>query len=341
MTSLRDVAKAAGVSTATVARVLDNTAHVSAELADRVGSVVTELGYVRNAVAKSLSTGRTGLIGVLVRDITNPFYSQVVRGIEDVVGSGGYLVLVCSSDFDEDREQRLISRFMTRLVDGVALSVGSEGEERLERMAEHGVPVVLFDSRVARRAGSLISAIGIDNYDAGFRAAMHLVSLGHTNLAVLAGAGGGTTASERRDGFFGACLETGVQVQGFAIDESLGVIGGVRTMMDALSGSPRPTGVFAYNNLFTVGAVQAARAMRMRIPDDVSLIGFDDMDLFNMMDPPLSVLAQPAYDIGTRVGERLLLRIGGESGEMPDEVLKAELTLRGSTGRVRSASGSR
>ncbi len=331
MASLRDVAKVAGVSTATVARVLDKTARVSPELTDSVTAAVAQLGYVRNAVAKSLATGRTGLIGVLVRDITNPFYSQVVRGIEDAVGPRGYLVLVCSSDFDEGKERRLISRMMTRLVDGVALAVGVQDESLLERVVKNGVPVTLFDRTVPRGLGSHLSAVIIDNHDAGFRAAAHLISLGHTRLAVLSGSQGGTTASERRDGFLAACREAGVQVESITSEESLGVSGGARAMAEALSRSPRPTAVFTYNNLFTIGAVQTAKGMDVRIPDDVSLIGFDDMDVFSVMDPPLSVLAQPAYDIGMEAGRLLLLRIDGEGGEVPDRILKAELRLRGST----------
>lgn len=319
------------MSTATVARVLDDTAAVSPHLKRRVIGAVEELGYVRNAVAKSLATGRTGLLGVLVRDITNPFYSQVARGIEDAVSADGYLALVCSSDFDARKERLIISRFRSRLVDGVALAVGSGDEALLEDVVKSGVPVTLFDQTLHRGSHSHLSAVLVDNVDAGARAAMHLISLGHTRLTVLSGGGGGTTSVARRSGFMDACRSAGVEAISVEGSELAGASGGVAAMQEAMSLSPRPTGVFSYNNVFTVGAIQAARELGIRIPEDVSLIGFDDMDLFSVMDPPLTVLSQPGYRMGLEVGALLLRRIAGDSTDIPDRVLKAELVLRAST----------
>ncbi|GAA3563540.1 LacI family DNA-binding transcriptional regulator [Amycolatopsis ultiminotia] len=332
MVSIRDVAKAAGVSTATVARVLNGGTPVSPDRTERVLRAVQELDYVSNGVAASLSRGRTGLLGLLVSDIANPFTAQVARGLEDEAVRHGYQVLIASSDFDSEREAQVLASFARRTVDAVALLSSSGVGEGVARLIRNGIPTVFVD----RRPPDLgeIPLVRTDSLSAAREAVRYLIDLGHTDLGMISGPAGMPTAAQRLAGFREACATAGLVVRPKCVREGfLGTQGGYTAMCEVLDLPVRPTAVFSFNNVLAIGALEAVRERDVRIPADLSLVTFDDTDLFPFVDPPITAIEQPAYDIGAEAGKLLFARIDGAETAGTDVVLPTRFHVRGSCDR--------
>ncbi|WP_433432553.1 LacI family DNA-binding transcriptional regulator [Nonomuraea sp. CA-141351] len=327
--SNRDVAKLAGVSTATVARVLRGTTPVSDALRERVEDAVAKLGYVPNAVARSLSRGRTQLLGLLVADISNPFFGEVARGLEDAAVAGGYQVLVGSSDLNPERERAVLTAFESRTVDGVALTSSTADSSMLRKLAATGMPTVFIDRRPADIAGP---AVLCDNEAAARRAVQYLIGLGHTDLAMISGPHTMATAAQRLAGFRAACAEAGLSIRPECVLEGyLGIEGGSKAMRRVLELDTPPTAVFSFNNLLGVGALSATREMGVKVPGEVSLLTFDDMTLFPFVDPPVTAIAQPAYQMGTEAARLLLDALANPAAEQPEDVvLPSDFRIRSS-----------
>lgn len=327
MTSIREVARRAGVSTATVARVLSGRTPVSDELATRVHQSIAELRYVPNGVARSLSQGRTFLLGLLVSDIANPFSAQVARGLEDTAAAHGYHVLVGSSDFEPNREGELLASFAARTVDAVALEAASGATEAMQRLVDTQMPLVFVD----RHPGDGMKAplIRIDNLSAAHDAVAYLIGLGHQDLAMISGPHTLPTASERLQGFRTACAEAGLRLRKDCVREGfLGVEGGYKATREVLALKPRPTALFSFNNMLAVGALRALREAGVNVPRDVSLITFDDMDLFPFVNPPITAIAQPAYQIGAEAARTLVHMLAGDDFVPREVVLPTEFRQR-------------
>ncbi|GAB3579723.1 substrate-binding domain-containing protein [Amycolatopsis endophytica] len=334
MASIRDVAKAAGVSTATVARVLNGGAPVSPDRTERVLRAVEELDYVSHGVAASLSRGRTKLVGLLVSDIANPFTAQVARGLEDEAVRHGYQVLIASSDFDSEREAQVLTSFARRTVDAVALLSSSGVGEGVARLVRNGIPTVFVD----RRPPDLghIPLVRTDSLSAAREAVRYLIDLGHTDLGMISGPHGMPTAAQRLAGFREACESAGLTVRPECVREGfLGRQGGYRAMCEVLDLGRRPTAVFSFNNVLAIGALQAVRERGVRIPDDLSLVTFDDTDLFPFVDPPITAIEQPAHDIGAQAGRVLFALLDGAETGGEDVVLPTKFHVRGSCDRPR------
>lgn len=329
VTSIRDVARHAGVSTATVARVLSGSTPVSDDLAARVRRSISELRYVPNGVARSLSRGHTSLLGLLVSDIANPFSAQVARGLEDTAAKHGYHVLVGSSDFEPEREDQLLASFAARTVDAVALVSASGATKAMQRLLDTGIPLVFVD----RHPGDGIKAplIRTDNLSAAHDAVASLIELGHRDLAMISGPAALPTASQRLQGFRTACEEAGLRLRNECIREGfLGVDGGYRATREVLTLKPRPTALFSFNNMLAVGALRALREAGIVVPRDISLITFDDMDLFPFVDPPITAIAQPAYQIGAEAARALISMLSGDRFVPREVVLPTEFRHRAS-----------
>lgn len=331
MSSIRDVANHAGVSTATVARVLSGGAPVSEELSLRVKRAVAELRYVPSAVARNLSRGRTDLIGLLVSDIGNPFAAQVARGLGDAVSPHGYNVVVGSSQFDTSRESALLTSFASRTVDAVALVSGPGITPEMQALLDSDLPLVFVDRRPAEHVRAPV--IRSDNLTAAGEAVNHLTGLGHRDLAMISGPAALATASQRVAGFRAACAHAGLQLRDECVREGfIGIEGGEQAMYEVLDLSPRPTAVFSFNNLLAVGALRAMRERGLRFPDDLSFITFDDMDLFPYVDPPITAIAQPAHLVGMEAGRTLLRMLQRDPIGVREVVLNTEFRMRLSCG---------
>jgi DNA-binding LacI/PurR family transcriptional regulator len=347
--TLGEVAAAAQVSVATAARALGDYGSVSPATRDRVHAAAQRLGYRANHLARSMVTGSTRTLGVVVSDIENPFFSNALRGISDVAGAAGYEVVIVNTDEDPEIERDAVRTLLERRVDGLVVSpaVGAE-PAHLQRALAGGAPVVLLDRLVLGVPGD---SVGIDNRDAARSATRRLVLEGHVRIGLVTGdsadshpglarvvgegvetAFGGTTGL-RVAGYRDALLEAGLP-----LDPALLAADGLRPE-DAARATRRllalpdpPTALIGLDSLLTLGVLQALEELRLRWPDDVSVIGFDDADWTEAVSPPLTVLAQPVQDIGRTACELLLRRLRGHDGRPEHRWLPTCLVERASVG---------
>lgn len=331
MSTIRDVAELAGVSTMTVSRVANKSGYVGDATRDRVERAIISLGYVPNALARQLRSKRTDTIALVMTDITNPFFTTVARGVEDVAGARGFAVLFCNTDESEVEEFDYVSMFVQRQVDGVLLVPATSSSRSLALLRAQKVPVVVIDRRVHSRQVDVVRG---DSEAGAYALVRYLVELGHRRIAVLAGRKEVSTSVDRVAGFTRALAESGLEP-----DPGLVRYGGYHQSegyamaRDVLDAFPAPTVIFATNNFIAVGAIRAIREAGLRVPEDLSIVTFDDLPSEWSMDPFLTVYEQPAYALGQRAAELLLERIEGLAPEAGrDIVLPGALIVRRSSG---------
>jgi LacI family transcriptional regulator len=330
--TLRDVAAAAQVHPATASRALNPGTRllVSEETARRVTEVAERLGYRPNPVARSLRTRRSHTIGVLIPDLNNPLFPPIVRGLEDRLAANGYVALIGNTDLDSTRERMVFDQMRARHVDGFVLATATLEDSVLAEASEADLPVVLMN-RTAR--GYPFSSVSVDN-EQGERAAVdHLVSLGHTRIGHIAGPQNVSTGVARLRAFV-----DGIRAHGLAAEESqiayatgYSVDEGLRCGRELLAASPGLTAIVAGNDMLAVGCYGAFDELGLRCPEDISVIGFNDMPFIDRLRPPLSTVRFPHYKLGTEAAKLLLERI--EDADSPVKILylAPELVVRGST----------
>ncbi|WP_300605691.1 LacI family DNA-binding transcriptional regulator [Trebonia sp.] len=330
--TLRDVAAAARVHPATASRALNPGTRllVSEETARRVTEAAERLGYRPNPVARSLRTRRSHTIGVLIPDLNNPLFPPIVRGLEDRLAKQGYVVLIGNTDGDLARERAVFDQMRARHVDGFVLATATLHNPLLAEAAEADLPVVLMN-RTAQ--GYPFSSVSVDNEQGESAAVAHLVSLGHTRIGHIAGPQEVSTGVARLRGFHDAMLS-----HGLTADESVVVYAsnytieeGRRCGHELLSANGELTAIVAANDMLAVGCYGALDDVGMRCPEDISVIGFNDMPFIDRLRPPLSTVRFPHYRLGTEAAKLLLERI--EDADSPVKILylAPELVARGST----------
>ena len=334
---MKDVAERARVSVSTVSHVLNGTRKVSEGTRGEVLAAVEELSYRQNLLAKGLKTRRTYTIGLLISDIQNSFFTQVVRGVEDEALSRGYHLFLCNTDEDPGREDEYITELAKKRVDGLMVAPSMRRGDHAGRLLDEGVPFVFVDRDVE---GVEADVVSVDNR-AGMRLiAEHLVGLGHRRIAMISGPLDKASGYERHLGLRDALADLGVE-----LDDSLVRFGDFRTSSGRegareLMGLPSPpTALVTANNQMTLGALLTVNEMGLSVPDDVSVVGFDDPEWAPLTGPPLTTLAQPTYEMGVKAAEMLLDRI--ETG--PDEgsrkvLLDPWLVVRKSTAPAKGRS---
>jgi LacI family transcriptional regulator len=335
MATIHDVARKAGVSSATVSHVINNSRFVSPETRARVVEAIDALRYRRDGVARSLRRARTSTIGVVISDITNPFFSDLVRGIEDRIygREEGFNLILCNTDEDATRERMYLDVLQERRVEGLIIVPAGDNEDCLNELVISGLPVVFADRTVE---GVEADTVLVDNVDGTFRLTQHLVGLGHRRIGVLQSERAATSVAERILGWRYA-LE-GARI---GADAALVTKGG-RTIEDArqaglslLDDPGRPTAVLCTNNIMTLGMIQAIADLGLRCPDDIAVVGFDDFPWATAFSPRLTALAQPAYAMGTEAVDLLFARIAqGSLGRAVRRVLKGSLIVRASCGAM-------
>ena len=293
---MRAVAKLADVSIATVSRTINRIPSVNPVYADRVWSAVKLLGYVPDEQARALVSGRSRLIGVIISDITNPFFPELIQRFEEEAIESNYEILIGSTAHDSRRMEICIDRVLQRKVEGVAVMTFGIEEPLLERLASQNIPLVFIDVAPKGRA---ISAITVD-YGAGIREGVHhLVSLGHQRLAFIAGPKGLHSAECRKAAFLGAIKEFKIKIPKSHLyhgDHTLE--GGMAAMRSILrSSDPIPTAVMCSNDMTAIGVMHAAYEAKLRIPEDISVIGFDDIHIAPFMIPPLTTIRMSCQEI--------------------------------------------
>jgi LacI family transcriptional regulator len=339
--TIDDVAAAAGVSKATVSRVMNGDyVYIRKETRQRVEEAIASLGYRPSSVARSLTSKRTQTIGMMISDVGNPFYSDVIHGVEDVAIEQSYNIFLGNTNYDLARGMALVKSFIDRRVDGVLIMSSSMSDEWLEELTRAQVPVVVLDWEVKAKRGNL-SAISVD-YRAGIQgAAEHLIGLGHANFAHISGPAHLQTARDRRDAFLDALEEHGTNRSKVAILESnLTIEGGRQAVQKLLALSPRPSAVFTANDLMAIGILSEIQSSGVKVPEDLSIIGLDDIWLAAQTEPPLTTVALPRYDIGSMAVNILFELLNRSEKEPQTPILskvESSLVVRASTGRAPTA----
>jgi len=335
MATIKEVAKRAKVSVGTVSHVLTGAASVSAERRERILAVMRELDYHPNDIARSLKLSRSHMLGMVVADITNPFFSQLVRGAEDAAMKRNYLLVTFNTDDRAERELHVLSVLRKRRVDGVLLVVApSEGRPfHVAEFISAGTPVVCLD-RVPR--GIRVDSVTVDNAGAARECVEHLLDGGHRRIAILTGSLVLQTARARLHGYKDALRRRRIAVEPrFICQGNFRMDSGYQLALSLLSQPERPTAMFVSNGLMAIGVLKAMDQLGLRCPQDVALASFDDLSLAEVLHPPLTAVVQPAYDIGYQGATLLMQRI--ESREKTDSRrparirLATELKIRGST----------
>lgn len=305
--SIKDVGRVAGVSVSTVSHVLNGTRYVSPELRQKVEAAITQLGYRHNELARSLRTRRSFAIGLIIPDISNAYYPQLARGVQDAADQAGYTVFVCNSDRRPEHEIRLLEVLEQRQVDGVILDASGPYQALVAALRRTSTPVVLVGSRIDEPAFDVVKMAPHGGYDA----VRHLLARGHRRIGLIAGPPPpGSDRPAKAGGYLLALEEAGI-----APDPSLIVQGdytregGQRAMIRLLALPARPTAVFAGNDLMAIGALTAARAAGLRVPQDVAIAGYDDIPEAAVTSPALTTVAVPKYEMGRAAAELLLERL--------------------------------
>lgn len=338
----QDIAHHAGVSTATVSRVLSGVGFVSDAVAERVRESASALGYRSNRAARALRTQRADAIGLVISDVENPFFASVARAVEDVAAKHGYAVLLCNTDEDLEKETLYLDLMLAESVAGVIVAPSTEELGPLGVLVEEAIPAVTVDRRVS---GDPFDAVLVDHRGGSRALVEHLLGHGHEHIAAVMGTTAATPSRERLAG----CREA-VQAHGATLTVCEGelqeAIGAAQTQelgerlaaqwLDSPDG--RPTAVFGANNLLTQGVLRAVRKSGLRVPRDIAVVGFDDLPVFDLLDPPLTVAAQPTEELGRSAAELLFRRIAERDRDVETLVVEPEIRIRRSCGRHRSSS---
>ena len=324
MTTIYDVAREAGVSAATVSRVLNGARTVDPAMVARVLTAVRELGYRPNAVARNLRRSRTTLWAVIISDIGNPFFTATVRGIEDVAQQAGYSVVLCNSDENPAKEETYVAAALSEQMAGVIIaSAGSV--KAAKTLLDSPIPVVAIDRELPRGE---VDTVVVDN-EAGARTAIrHLVEAGFERIACITGPEGVSTADLRLRGYTEALPGEPVVVRTDYREQ-----GGYDAMAALLSSPERPDAVFVANNLMTVGALRCLAGQGVEVPREMGLVGFDEIPWADLVRPSLTTVAQPTYELGRMAARLLVDRIATPAAKAATVVLPAELRPRQSSTR--------
>ncbi len=327
--TIRDVAQLAGVSMATVSRVLNGSDKVDPQLAKKVQSAAASLKYQPNRAARTLAGSRSMLLGLLVTDIQNTFFTELMRGVEDVSQQNGYLLIICNTAEDARKEQQYIEILAAENVAGAIIVPTQEDPQALELLVERNIPIVVLDRRVRNR---LIDAVLIDNVTAAKEAVEHLIANGYRRIGIITGPRSTTTGNERLRGYQQALHEAGIafdpelELRGpFSIDTG-------KSLTEKLLGLDQPVdAIFTANNRLTIGALQALYAHGMRVPDNIALVGFDDVQWAIPDLVSITTVTQPTYELGRAAAFRLLQRLQQPDVPRQEIILQHQLLIRESS----------
>lgn len=326
MTSIKDVAQRAGVSSATVSRVLADKPHVRPELRERVWQAVDELGYQPSRVARSLRSQQSQIIGLIISDIQNPFFTSIVRAVEDAAYERGFSIFLCNSDEDPDKERMYLDLMLAENVAGIIASPTRETVDSFDDVLNADVPVVEIDRRTVNVDTDTVL---LNNAEAAHNLVSHLIADGHQRIGGVIGVSDATTGRERLQGYLDALANHGIEA---APELKIQVLPKEKQGFEAttrlLELPEPPTAIFTGNNLLTVGALKAIHAKNLRIPDDVGIAGFDEMEWASLVKPGLTVVKQPTYEIGRTAAELLLKRLEDPARPTREVTLRGRLIVR-------------
>jgi len=333
--TIRDVARKAGVHASTVSRALNPETRdmISPQIARRVAGVAAALGYRANPIAYGLRTNRSRTVGVLVPDIANPVFPPIIRAIEDVFAEAGYTAILANTDNDRDREVSILGNMLARRVDGLIMATALRRDPLVDECLADDIPLVLVNRTAQRRDVSSV----VNDDELGTRLAVaHLAGIGHRRIAYLAGPPALSTGFARRRGFVRAMSEAGLTLGPIEVCQAFTESAGRQAFPRLWRRGRGFTAVVTGNDTLALGCYDALRELGLAVPDDVSVIGFNDMPFVEKLHPPLTTLRIPHYEIGALAARTLLARLRDRGAPVERIVLEPELVVRGSTAPPRA-----
>ncbi|MCG1018554.1 MULTISPECIES: LacI family DNA-binding transcriptional regulator [Burkholderiaceae] len=325
MTTIKDVAALAGVSFTTVSHVVNNSRPVSADVRAKVEHAIRQLNYVPSAVARSLKARSTATIGLVIPNGTNPYFAELARGIEDHCERTGYCVFLCNSDDDPTKQRNYLRVLQEKRIDG--LIVASAGADSV--LASAGVPIVVVDREIEGPSADLVQ---IDHERGAYLATCHLLELGHVRIGCITGPVQMAVSAMRVQGFLRAMAERGIEIVKDGIVEGDFTIPGGYVAASRLLDRVKPSAIFASNDIMGMGALRAAAKRKIQVPEELSIIGFDDIELSRYVYPALSTVGQSILQLGEAAAQTLFERISGNvQGGPQRRVVTPQLAVREST----------
>jgi LacI family transcriptional regulator len=327
--TIYDIAKEAGVSIATVSKVINGKGRISSETRSAIFAIMERFDFQPSVIASALTGKRTFTLGLLVPDVSNPFFAEIARAIEDRGHQLGYSVVMCNTDNKDEKVERYISLLLQKSVDGIIIATGIEKKEILEQLLARGIPVVLIAREMPLVA---VETVIVDDYAGGSMAANHLLQLGHTEIAILAESRKVSSSRERMRGFRQTMVDTGLtfnekwlKICDYKVED------GKKNALELLQEAIRPSAIFSCNDLLAVGALQAAKELQISVPSELSIISFDNTILASVSNPPLTTIAQPMEQMGKLAVDMIVEDIKDDNRAKQRIVFCPELLIREST----------
>jgi DNA-binding LacI/PurR family transcriptional regulator len=330
--TIKTIAQQAGVTHSTVSRALRGDPRVRPETTARIRAIADELGYTPSRIGRGLKTQRTHTLGLVVSHITDPFLTEVVRGVYDKVLPANYSLFVAATNVDREREAAIVRSFREQRVDGILICSSRLGGLYRTLIAEQSLPIVLINNQAE---GQYAYAVAHDDRRAAKDCVAHLIDIGHQRIGYLGNQRGGSTNADRLAGYHAAMTAAHVPVR--ATDVQHASTGHPTASVEPIQtwlrqpDSERPTAIFCYNDLLAIGALRALKHAGLRVPDDISLVGFDDIDMAAYVDPPLTTFAQPKHALGYRAAEMMFHLLDRSADGAGPVMLYGELIVRQST----------
>jgi len=333
MTTIKDIANQAGVSIATVSHVINGTRFVSKETSERVAAAMRQLDYQPNIIAKSLKTSRSHIVAFIIPDIANPYFSEVCRGFQDMAAQNDFIVVVFNTDRELAREKQILEVVRQYRVNGVVLNPAHIALDDLLEVSKNGVEVVLLGNQVETERFDMVM---VDNVKASLDAVSRLIEMGHRRLALVNGAPGSSSGARRQQGFLDALELHGIPVQKEWLSSgSFTFESGYQQAARLLRMKEPPGAIFAANDMLALGVLSAANDMEVRVPEQLSIMGFDNIPETERSRPRLSTVDQPKYETGQEAGRLLFEALRMREAHVPQRVvLKHRLVMRESTRQV-------
>ena len=338
--TIKDIAERSGVSVTTVSRVLNEKPDVNDETRARVLKVIEDSNYRPNGMARSLVINQTYSIGLIIPDINNPYFPEVARGVEDQAQDSSYSVIFSSTDNKLEQEQEVIDLMLQKRVDGLIVSLSLANRDILKRLESRNIPVVQLDRKIP---DSIYPAVMIDNQQSAYKAVQFLIDEGYKEIAHITGDLQTVPGQDREDGYRKAILDNDLRLaEDMIIEGDFSKRSGYDAMEKMIASGNLPEAIFAANDMMALGVLEACRHADIRIPEDLVLIGHDNISISNLVYPALTTMAQPKYKLGRQASKMLidLINIKQKKGSLDkedffaDQILETKLVRRGSTARV-------
>ena len=331
--TIYDIAQRAEVSPSTVSRALQDHPRIGVKTRARIQALAEEMGYIPSAIARGLTTNRSRVLGVIAHRIEDPFLIEVLRGIEDTLHASGYSLFLAASHHDPEREREVMHAMSERRVDGIIISSSHVNLKRLHQLDKYGVPSVLINNQAMWKPDT--HSVCHDEIYAMNQLLQHVMDLGHQQIAYLGNSRGGRTNAERLQGYKEALNQAELKPNKAYISNGQNGMpqGGAQGMRNLLELKERPTALVCYNDMMAIGAIQTIHQAGLRVPEDISVTGFDNIDLAAYTTPPLTTFHQPRYELGQQAATMMLNALNEERTSVQPQVsiLRGELIVRQST----------